>query len=109
MHLTDKQIKQIMELADQYAHVYSSSFLSPNLKASARFKLEKTLMQISIQSDNQEPEPVYEYQWLIKNHDNGTVFVTSMFYKSYRDAIEYWIDGNVILERLDKYKREAKE
>jgi len=54
-----------------------------------------------------KPEPVYEYQWLMKNHVDGTVFVTSQFFKSLRSLRSM---GNhiEILERLDKYKREAK-
>ena len=55
-----------------------------------------------------EPEPVYEYQWLMKNHVDGTVFVTSQFFKSLRSLRNM---GNhiEILERLDKYKRISKE
>jgi len=54
-----------------------------------------------------ETEPVYEYQWLVRYKD-GSILTTDYF-KTEEDVILGWTNTPVILERLDKYKREVKE
>jgi len=110
MNLTDKQIKEIMELSDNYALVYGFSYLSTRSKARAalsRFKLEKNLMLISNQADNKEHKPVYEYQWLIKYLD-GELVITG-FHKTEEYVWNNYSNGIAYVERLEKYKREVKE
>ena len=55
-----------------------------------------------------EPEPVYEYQWLVKCGGNKSVFATERFYKTEEELQAFCISNVQILERLDKYKREVK-
>ena len=105
MHLTDKQIKQIMELADNYALDFSSSFLSTKLKASSRAKIEKKLINISMRSWNEKHKLVYEHQWLMKDED---VFFITDFYKTKKEAsINYGCTAKVLC-RLKQTKREVK-
>ena len=106
MNLSDKQIKQIMELADNYALDFSSSFLSTNLKASARAKIEKKLINISMRAWNIKHMPVYEHQWLMKDED-GTMGVTR-FFKTDQEMYEHY-NPKAILHILRESKRQVKD
>jgi len=105
MNLTDKQINDIMELADNYA--VGCSFVSADSKAKARFKLEKNLMLISIQVDNQEHKAVYEYQWVAITNEDG-MFITTDFYKTKKAARKVYCQTVKYLFRLKQTKREVK-
>ena len=105
MHLTDKQIIEIMGLADYYAHVYS--VVGDDTMRKARAKLLHKLINISKQADNKEPKPVYEYMWAaITNND--VMFVTN-FYKTKKEARKSNGPAATILCRLKQSKREVKE
>lgn len=52
-------------------------------------------------------KPEYEYQWLIKHGANEVLF-TSNFFKTANEMINYYGRNVVILDCLDKYKREVK-
>ena len=57
-----------------------------------------------------DPEPVYEYQWLVKCHGHSSVFATEKFYKSEAELQASCKSDNVeVLERLDKFNAEVKE
>ena len=54
-----------------------------------------------------KPEPVYEYEWLIKYLD-GELVITG-FHKTEEEVWNNYGNGIAYVERLDKYKREVKE
>ena len=72
------------------------------------YEVEQACVLVSEQEDM--PEPVYEYQWLLLYKAGFGTVDTSAFYKTEGEMLDDYSDHKVmILERLDRYKRIAME
>ena len=105
MNLSDKQINEIMKLAENFAYAYN--FAGEVASSKARVELKEKLVAISKQSDKQEPKLVYEYKWVAIT-TRGALLKTD-FYKTKKEARINYEPPAKVLCRIKQTKREVKD